>query len=81
MIFDKFILLNQGDLSAHCFYRFSTSNVSQTEMQQHIDFLMEISVKKNSSLANLMKTQFSKAAFNDQNTFLVSHSHFLLSHV
>ena len=45
-IFDKFILLNRGDLSAHCFYRFSTGNVSQTEMQQHIDFLMEISVKK-----------------------------------
>ena len=41
-IFDKFILPNQVDLSAHCPYHFS-----QTKMQQHIDFpSMEISVIK-----------------------------------
>ena len=45
-IFDNFLLPNQGDQSAHCFYRFSTSNVLKTKMQQHIDFPMEISLLK-----------------------------------
>ena len=46
-------------------------------MQQRIEFPMEIS-----SLAYLMKTPLSKVAFlNDQNSFLISPSHFWLSHV
>ena len=45
-------------------------------MQQHIDFPMAIS-----SLDNLMKTPLSKVALlKHHNTFLVSLSHFWLSH-
>ena len=40
-IFDKLLLPSQGDLSAQCFCHFSTIN-----MQQHIDFPMEILVLK-----------------------------------
>ena len=44
-IFDNFLLPNQIDLSAHCFYHFSTSNICpHSKMQQHIEFPMEISV-------------------------------------
>ena len=47
MVFDNFLLPNQLDLAAHCFYHISTSNVCpQTKMQQHIDFPTEISVLK-----------------------------------
>ena len=46
-------------------------------MQQDIDFPMEMSV-----IANLMKNTLAKVAFlNDQNTLLISPSHFWLSHV
>ena len=45
--FDYFLLSNQVDLPAHCFYHFSTSNDRpHTKMQQQIDIPMEISVLK-----------------------------------
>ena len=40
-IFDNIMLPNQVDISAYCFYHFSTSNV-HTKMQQRTDFPMEI---------------------------------------
>ena len=70
-IFDKFILPNQVDISAHCSYHFLTSNVRRLRCNSYGDFSDKIS-----SLANLMKTPLSKVAFDDQNTFLIRHLHF-----
>ena len=67
-----FLLLpNQVDLSAHCSYHFSASNMRRLRCNNTFIFLWRFS-DKISSLARLMKTQLSKVAFlNDQNTFLV----------
>ena len=47
MIFDCFLLSNQGDLSAHYLHHVSTSNVLRLRYnKQHIDFPIEISVLK-----------------------------------
>ena len=45
-IFDNFLLPNQEDRSAHCFYHFSTSNVLILRGNNTIDFPMEISLLK-----------------------------------
>ena len=50
-IFDNFLLPSQVDLSANCFYHFSTSNVLIKKMQQQIDFPMEIFSVEISNLA------------------------------
>ena len=79
-IFDNFHLPNQGDLTAHCFCHFLTSNVLRLSMQ-HIDFPMEISVL-NFKLVNLMRNPLFKIAFlYNQNTPVISPSHFWFSHV
>ena len=71
-IFDNFLLPNQVDLSAHCFFHFSTSNVLILRSQQHIDFPMEMSALK-LKLAHLMENWPFKIAFlNDQSTLEIS---------
>ena len=57
-IFDNILLLNQIDLSAHCFYHFSTRLCPQAKMQQHIDFPIEISVLKFQAVQFDDKTAF-----------------------
>ena len=37
--FDEFSLPNQGDLSTHCFYHFSTSNVLRLRCNNKLAFL------------------------------------------
>ena len=79
--FDKFPLPNQEDLSAHCFYHFSTSNVLRLRCNKKLTFLGDSSVKQ-FKLGYLMKTPLFKIDFlNDQNALVISHSHFLFSRV
>ena len=79
--FDEFPLPNQGDLSAHCFYHFSASNDLRLRCNNKLTFLWEFSVKQ-FKLGNLMKTPLFKIDFlNDQNTLVISPSHFWFSHV
>ena len=69
-IFDNFLLPNQVDFSAHCFYHFSTSNVVILRCNNTL------------KLGNLMENPPFKIAFlNDQNSLGISPSHFWLSHV
>ena len=49
-------------------------------MQQHIDLPMEISVLKYQAWQFDEKTFFKIAFLNDQNTLVISPSHFWLSH-
>ena len=66
-----FLLPNQVDLSAHCSYHFSASNVRRLRCSKTFFSYGDFS-DKISSLTTLMKTPLSKVAFlNDQNTFLV----------
>ena len=66
-----FLLPNQVDLSAHCSYPSSASNVHRLRCNNTFISYGDFS-DKISRLANLMKTPLSKVAFqNDQNTFLV----------
>ena len=59
-IFDNFPLPNQGeDISVHCFYHFSTSNVLRLRCNNTLIFLWDFSVKQ-FMLGNLMKTPLSK---------------------
>ena len=80
-IFDKFVLPNQVDLSAHCFYHFSTSNVFIQRCNSTLIFLWRFQCL-NFKLGNFMENPLFKIAFpNDQNTLEISPSHFWLSHV
>ena len=81
-IFDDFLLLNQGDLSVHCSYHFSTSNVLRLRCNNTSFFPTEISVLKFQAWQFGAKTRFLRLLFvNDQNTLVISPSHFWLSHV
>ena len=44
--FDSFLLPNQGDLTAHCFCHFLTSNVLRLRCSNKLVFPMEILVLK-----------------------------------
>ena len=75
-ILDHFVLPNQVDLSAHCFYYFLTSIVLGLRCSN-----TEISVLK-FKLGNLMKNPLFMIAFlNNPNTLVISPSQFWLSHV
>ena len=80
-IFDNFLLPNQVDLSAHCFYHFSTSNVLILRCNSTLMYLwrFQYDIFK---LGNLMENPLFKIVFlNDQNTLEISPSHFWFSHV
>ena len=63
-IFDNFLLPDQVDLSAHCFYHFATSNVLILKGNNIL-----ISVLNFFKLGNLMGNPLFKIAFlSDQNT-------------
>ena len=80
-IFDNFLLPNQVDLSAHCFYHFSTSNVLILRCNNTFFSYGDFSVNF-FKLGNLSENPLFKIAFlNDQSTLEISPSHFWLSHV
>ena len=56
-IFDNFLLLNQGDLSVHCSYHSSTSNVHRQRCNNTLIFLWRF------KLSNLVQTPLFKVAF------------------
>ena len=58
-----FLLPYQVELSSHCSYHFSTSNVLRLKMQQHIDFPMEISVLKYQAWPIWRQTRFPRLLF------------------
>ena len=67
-----FLLPNQVDLSGHCSYHFSTSNVLGLRCNNTLIFLYGDFSVKISSLANFKKNPLSYVAFlNDQRIFLV----------
>ena len=75
-IVDNFLLPNQVDLSAHCFYHFSTSNVLILRFNNTLIFLWRFQCYI-FKLGNLMENPLFKIAFlNDQNTLEISPSHF-----
>ena len=75
-IFDNFLLPNQLDLSAHCFYHFSTSNVLILRCNNTLIFLWRLQCYF-LKLGNLMENPLFKIAFpNDQNTLVISPSQF-----
>ena len=64
--FYSFLLPNQVDLSVHCFYHFSTSNVFILRWKNTFSY-GDFSVKF--KLGNLMENSLFKIVFlNDQNT-------------
>ena len=68
MIFDNFLLTNQGDLSAHCLYHFSTSNVLRLRCNNTLIFLWRFQCY-NFKPVNFMRNPLFKIAFlNDRNT-------------
>ena len=79
--FDNFLLPNQGDLTAHCFSHFLTSNVLRLRCNNTLIFPMEISVLKFQACQFDEKPAFKIAFLNDQNTLVISPSHFWFSHV
>ena len=80
-IFDNFLYPNQVDLSAHCVYHFSTSNVLILRSHNTLIFLWRFQCYF-LKLGNLMENPLFKIAFlNDQNTLEISPSHFWLSNV
>ena len=58
MIFNNFLLPNQSDLSAHCFYHFLI--YSQTKMQQDIGFPMEITAIKFQAASGFIQASMSR---------------------
>ena len=80
-IFDNFLLPYQVDLSAHCFYLFSTSNVLILRCNNTLIYLWRFQYYI-FKLGNLMENPLFKIVFlNDQNTLEISPSHFWFSHV
>ena len=80
-VFENFLLPNQADLSAHCFYHFSTGNVVRLRCNNTLIFLWRLQCE-NFKLGSLMKNPLFKIAFlNNQKTLVISLSQFWLSHV
>ena len=69
MNFDNFVLPNQVDLSAHCFYHFSTSNFHILRCNNTLIFLWRFQCL-NFKLGNLMETPLLKIAFSTIKTHL-----------
>ena len=81
MIFDNFLLPNQVDLSAHCFYHFSTGNVFILRCNNTLVFLWRFQCLI-FKLGSLSENPLFKIAFlNDQNILEISPSHSWFSHV
>ena len=64
-------MLNQGDLSVHCSYHFSNSNVLRLRCNNTLMFLLRFQCE-NFKLGNLMRNPLFEVAFlNDQHTLVI----------